>query len=195
MGGVFGVMNTMFAAIAQRTRDIGVLRILGFARWQILVSFFLESLLLAIVGGAGRLRARLPGQRLVGDEPAEQRPGRRQERHAEAGGRRPHPGVRARLFAGDGLHRRPVAGPVRHPAEGAGFAAMSRLRPHPRKARFVALPSPHDRPRGRGNRLAGDLQARQQPGLVDRGRTGVAHSPEDSRISSLLGASRSASFQ
>jgi len=51
VGGVFGVMNTMFAAIAQRTRDIGVLRILGFARWQILVSFFLESLLLALLGG------------------------------------------------------------------------------------------------------------------------------------------------
>ncbi len=51
IGGVFGVMNTMFAAIAQRTRDIGVLRILGFARWQILLSFFLESLLLAVVGG------------------------------------------------------------------------------------------------------------------------------------------------
>jgi len=52
IGGVFGVMNTMFAAIAQRTRDIGVMRILGFARWQILVSFFLESLLLALFGGA-----------------------------------------------------------------------------------------------------------------------------------------------
>jgi ABC-type antimicrobial peptide transport system permease subunit len=51
VGGVFGVMNTMFAAIAQRTRDIGVLRILGFARWQILVSFFLESLIMAVVGG------------------------------------------------------------------------------------------------------------------------------------------------
>jgi ABC-type antimicrobial peptide transport system permease subunit len=51
VGGVFGVMNTMFAAIAQRTRDIGVLRILGFTRWQILVSFFLESLLMALIGG------------------------------------------------------------------------------------------------------------------------------------------------
>jgi ABC-type antimicrobial peptide transport system permease subunit len=51
IGGVFGVMNTMFAAIAQRMREIGVLRILGFARWQILVSFFLESLLLALIGG------------------------------------------------------------------------------------------------------------------------------------------------
>jgi ABC-type lipoprotein release transport system permease subunit len=52
VGGVFGVMNTMFAAIAQRTKDIGVLRILGFARWQVLAVFMLESLLLAFLGGA-----------------------------------------------------------------------------------------------------------------------------------------------
>jgi ABC-type antimicrobial peptide transport system permease subunit len=51
VGGVFGVMNTMFAAIAQRASDIGVLRILGFARWQILASFLLESLVIALAGG------------------------------------------------------------------------------------------------------------------------------------------------
>jgi putative ABC transport system permease protein len=51
IGGVFGVMNTMFAAIAQRSKDIGVMRILGFARRQILISFFLESLFIALVGG------------------------------------------------------------------------------------------------------------------------------------------------
>lgn len=52
VGGVFGVMNTMFAAIAQRTKDIGVLRIIGYKRAQILTSFLLESLLLAVIGGA-----------------------------------------------------------------------------------------------------------------------------------------------
>ena len=52
IGGVFGVMNTMFAAISQRTRDIGVLRLLGFTRIQVLVSFLLESIMLALVGGA-----------------------------------------------------------------------------------------------------------------------------------------------
>jgi hypothetical protein len=51
LGGVFGVMNTMFAAIRQRTTDIGVLRILGFARWQVLACFLLESLLIAALGG------------------------------------------------------------------------------------------------------------------------------------------------
>jgi hypothetical protein len=51
LGGVFGVMNTMFAAIRQRAKDIGILRTLGFARWQILLSFLVESLLIAALGG------------------------------------------------------------------------------------------------------------------------------------------------
>ena len=51
VGGIFGVMNTMFAAISQRMKDIGVLRLLGYARWQILVSFLLESLVIALAGG------------------------------------------------------------------------------------------------------------------------------------------------
>ena len=48
---VCGLMNTMFAAVSQRKRDIGVLRLLGFARWQILVSLLIESLLLGLLGG------------------------------------------------------------------------------------------------------------------------------------------------
>ncbi len=52
VGGVFGMMTTMFASIAQRIRDIGVLRLLGFKRWQVTVSFLLESLAVAVVGGA-----------------------------------------------------------------------------------------------------------------------------------------------
>ena len=50
-GGVFGMMTTMFASIAQRIRDIGVLRLLGFKRWQVTVSFLLESLTVAAIGG------------------------------------------------------------------------------------------------------------------------------------------------
>jgi ABC-type lipoprotein release transport system permease subunit len=52
LGGVFGVMNTMFAAVSQRSKDIGVLRILGFSRLHVQASFLLESLVLALVGGA-----------------------------------------------------------------------------------------------------------------------------------------------
>jgi ABC-type lipoprotein release transport system permease subunit len=50
-GGILGIMNTMFAAISQRTKDIGVLRLLGFTRWQILRSFLLESIVIAFLGG------------------------------------------------------------------------------------------------------------------------------------------------
>jgi putative ABC transport system permease protein len=51
IGGIFGVMNTMFAAVAQRSKDIGVLRILGYSRWDVQASFLLESLVLALAGG------------------------------------------------------------------------------------------------------------------------------------------------
>jgi ABC-type antimicrobial peptide transport system permease subunit len=51
VGGIFGVMNTMFASIAARIKEVGVLRILGFKRWQILISFMIESLTIAFAGG------------------------------------------------------------------------------------------------------------------------------------------------
>jgi ABC-type lipoprotein release transport system permease subunit len=51
LGGVFGLMNTMFAAIASRAADLAVLRVLGFRRWQIAVSLLLESVGLAFAGG------------------------------------------------------------------------------------------------------------------------------------------------
>ncbi len=51
VGGVFGVMNTMFAAISQRMKDIGVLRLLGYRRRSVLICFLLESVLIAMIGG------------------------------------------------------------------------------------------------------------------------------------------------
>ncbi|HJZ92514.1 MAG TPA: ABC transporter permease [Gemmataceae bacterium] len=51
LGGIIGVMLVMFAAIAQRIKDIGVMRVVGYKRWQILVSFMLESLAIALIGG------------------------------------------------------------------------------------------------------------------------------------------------
>ena len=50
-GGVFGVMNTMFAAISQRTKDIGVLRLMGYGRRHIVASFLLEALVIGLIGG------------------------------------------------------------------------------------------------------------------------------------------------
>ncbi|MGC2110104.1 MAG: FtsX-like permease family protein [Candidatus Korobacteraceae bacterium] len=51
VGAVFGAMNTMYAIVSQRTREIGTLRALGFSRFSILFSFVLESVLLALIGG------------------------------------------------------------------------------------------------------------------------------------------------
>jgi putative ABC transport system permease protein len=50
-GAAFGGMNTMYAAVARRTREVGVLRTLGFGRGSVLTSFIVESVILAIAGG------------------------------------------------------------------------------------------------------------------------------------------------
>ena len=51
VGSSFAAMNTMYASVARRAKEIGTLRVLGFSRGSILISFFLESLLLALMGG------------------------------------------------------------------------------------------------------------------------------------------------
>lgn len=51
VGSAFAAMNTMYAAIARRSKEIGTLRALGFSRGSILASFLAESLLLALCGG------------------------------------------------------------------------------------------------------------------------------------------------
>ncbi len=51
VGAVFGAMNTMYALVAARTREIGTLRALGFSRISILSSFMIESAFLALIGG------------------------------------------------------------------------------------------------------------------------------------------------
>jgi putative ABC transport system permease protein len=51
VGSCFAAMNTMYAAVARRAKEVGTLRILGFTRGSILFSFFLESLLLSLLGG------------------------------------------------------------------------------------------------------------------------------------------------
>jgi putative ABC transport system permease protein len=51
IGAVFGAMNTMYAAVAYRTREIGTLRALGFSRVRIIAAFLVESVALALIGG------------------------------------------------------------------------------------------------------------------------------------------------
>jgi putative ABC transport system permease protein len=51
VGSSAAAMNTMYAAVARRAREIGTLRVLGFSRGSILLSFLIESVLLALLGG------------------------------------------------------------------------------------------------------------------------------------------------
>jgi ABC-type antimicrobial peptide transport system permease subunit len=51
VGAIFGVMNTMFAAIGHRIKDIAVMRIMGYASRDILLSFLLEAVLISLIGG------------------------------------------------------------------------------------------------------------------------------------------------
>jgi len=55
-GAMIGAMITMHASVAQRSREIGTLRALGFSRRSILASFLFESVVLSLAGGvAGAL--------------------------------------------------------------------------------------------------------------------------------------------
>lgn len=51
IGAVFGAINTMYNAVATRTREIATLRALGFGRFAVMGSVLAESLLLSLVGG------------------------------------------------------------------------------------------------------------------------------------------------
>ncbi|HET9137108.1 MAG TPA: FtsX-like permease family protein [Candidatus Kapabacteria bacterium] len=50
-GAMIGAMITMYAAVANRTVEIGTLRALGFKRGSVLLAFLIESLLLSLIGG------------------------------------------------------------------------------------------------------------------------------------------------
>ena len=52
LGAVFGAMNTMYAAVQTRTREIAVLLVLGFGPGAVMLSFLFESVFLSLIGGA-----------------------------------------------------------------------------------------------------------------------------------------------
>ena len=51
LGAIVGAMITMYAAVANRTREIGTLRALGFSRGSVLTAFLSESLFISLIGG------------------------------------------------------------------------------------------------------------------------------------------------
>jgi putative ABC transport system permease protein len=60
LGALFGALNTMYTAVAARTREIATLRALGFGASPVIVSVLIESLVLAVIGGTiGALAAYL----------------------------------------------------------------------------------------------------------------------------------------
>jgi len=60
LGAVFGALNTMYSAVSERSREIAVLRAIGFGGFAIVLSFFVESLIIACVGGLVGCVAVLP---------------------------------------------------------------------------------------------------------------------------------------
>jgi putative ABC transport system permease protein len=60
IGAAFAGMNSMYAAVAKRTKEIGTLRVLGFGRGSILLSFVLESVAIGLVGAVIAVVITLP---------------------------------------------------------------------------------------------------------------------------------------
>ena len=60
VGAGFAGMNTMYASVARRTKEIGTLRVLGFSRTSILIAFLLESVGVALIGAALGILLTLP---------------------------------------------------------------------------------------------------------------------------------------
>ena len=107
IGACFGAMNTMYAAVAARTREIATLRALGFSRFSVLLSFVFESLCLALLGGAlgcvlGLLAVKLALSGVTGHDELRDVLGGRVRLPPHAGA--PHDGYR--LLARDGILRR-----------------------------------------------------------------------------------------
>jgi putative ABC transport system permease protein len=60
VGAGFAGMNTMYAAVARRTKEIGTLRVLGFSRLSVLIAFLIESISIALIGAAIGIILALP---------------------------------------------------------------------------------------------------------------------------------------
>jgi putative ABC transport system permease protein len=51
LGAIFGAVNTMYSAVAARTREIATLRALGFSSGPVVVSVLVEAVMLSLLGG------------------------------------------------------------------------------------------------------------------------------------------------
>ena len=60
IGAVFGALNTMYSAVAERGREIATMRAIGFSTWNVILSFLFEALLISFVAGIVGCVAVLP---------------------------------------------------------------------------------------------------------------------------------------
>jgi putative ABC transport system permease protein len=60
IGAVFGALNTMYSAVAERGREIATMRAVGFSSWNVILSFLFEALLISFAGGILGCLAVLP---------------------------------------------------------------------------------------------------------------------------------------
>ena len=60
VGAVFGALNTMYSAVAERSREIATMRALGFGTGTVVTSFVFEALMIALIGGLVGCVATLP---------------------------------------------------------------------------------------------------------------------------------------
>ena len=60
LGAVFAALNTMYSAVAERSREIATIRALGFGEGAVVLSFVIEALLVALAGGIVGCLAALP---------------------------------------------------------------------------------------------------------------------------------------
>lgn len=60
VGAIFGALNTMYSAVAERAREIGTMRALGFGSGSVVISFVIEALLISFMGGVIGCIAVLP---------------------------------------------------------------------------------------------------------------------------------------
>jgi putative ABC transport system permease protein len=60
IGAIFGALNTMYSAVAERGREIATMRALGFSSWNVILSFLFEALLISLIAGIIGCLAVLP---------------------------------------------------------------------------------------------------------------------------------------
>jgi putative ABC transport system permease protein len=65
IGAIFGALNTMYSSVIERTREIATMRALGFGADSVVVSFVVEALCIALVGGALGCLAAVPLNQLT----------------------------------------------------------------------------------------------------------------------------------